>query len=150
MSFQEKNIAVSLATFVLIMGFYLASLLPLAQSGALAAGPVFRLWGIVAVLATVGTVALTIATHVASQAIERITTRAGRQITGLRDERDNLIDLRGTSVAYRVSSIGVALAMLTLVFGQPPLVMFTLIIFVGLAAQIIADLSRLYLYRKGV
>jgi hypothetical protein len=39
--------------------------------------------------------------------------------------------------------------MLTFVFGQPPLVMFTLLIFFGLVAQIIGDISRLYLYRKG-
>jgi hypothetical protein len=39
--------------------------------------------------------------------------------------------------------------MLTFAFGQPPLVMFTLLIFFGVVAQIIGDISRLYLYRRG-
>jgi hypothetical protein len=39
--------------------------------------------------------------------------------------------------------------MLTMVLGQPPLVMFNLLIFSGLTAQIFADLSRLLIYRRG-
>jgi hypothetical protein len=48
-----------------------------------------------------------------------------------------------------VSSLGVFFSMLTFVFGQPPLVMFTLLIFSGLVAQVTGDARRLYLYRKG-
>jgi hypothetical protein len=40
--------------------------------------------------------------------------------------------------------------MLTFAFGQPSLVMFSLLIFFGLVAQIIGDISRLVLYRRGV
>jgi hypothetical protein len=39
--------------------------------------------------------------------------------------------------------------MLTFVLGQPPLVMFTLLIFFGVVAQILGDISRLVLYRRG-
>jgi hypothetical protein len=39
--------------------------------------------------------------------------------------------------------------MLTFVFGQPPLVMFSLLIFFGVLAQIVADIWRLSLYRRG-
>jgi hypothetical protein len=39
--------------------------------------------------------------------------------------------------------------MLTFVLGQPPLVMFSLLIFFGLLAQIIGDTSRMILYRRG-
>jgi hypothetical protein len=39
--------------------------------------------------------------------------------------------------------------MLTYVLGQPPLVMFVLLILVGIVAQIIGDISRLVLYRRG-
>jgi hypothetical protein len=52
-------------------------------------------------------------------------------------------------VAYTFSSIGVALSMLTFVFDQPPLVMFSLLIFFGVLSQIVADITRLYLYRRG-
>jgi len=58
--------------------------------------------------------------------------------------------LKGTKVAYIISSIGVLLAMLTFVVGQPPLGMFTLLILAGILAQIAEDISRLVLYRRGV
>lgn len=149
MSFQEKNITASLANFALILAFYLARLFQLARGGNFEQGSVFRLWGIVVVLATVGTIAIMIVTHIASNVIHTIQTRDERPLSDVQDERDQLIDLRGTTIAYRVLSIGVALSMLTLVLGQPPLVMFALLIFSGLVAQIVADIARLYLYRRG-
>jgi hypothetical protein len=39
--------------------------------------------------------------------------------------------------------------MLTFALGQPPLVMFTLLIFFGVLAQVVGDISRLILYRRG-
>lgn len=149
MSFQEKNVAISLANFTLIFVFYLIRLFQLISSGTFTAEHVFWLWGIVVALATIGTIALTIFTHFAASVA--LTMRSGQErgVSGIQDERDTLIDLRGTSIAYRLSSIGVALAMLTLVLGQPPLVMFSLLICSGILAQIVADISRLYLYRRG-
>ena len=78
--------------------------------------------------------------------------RAGQEpsdVEDTEDERDQIIDLRGTKITYLVYSIGNLLSMLTFVFGQPPLVMFTLLILSGVVAQIIGDISRLYLYRRG-
>lgn len=150
MSFQEKNIAVSLATFTLIMGFFLISVIQMIQGEGLRGESVFWLWGKIAVLATFGTIGLTIATHVVGSVLRSIGARRELPIEHLTDERDEFITLKGTEVAYRAASIGTALAMLTLVFGQPPLVMFTLLIFFGILAQILADLARLYSYRQGV
>ena len=110
----------------------------------------FRLWGIVIVLAVIVTIAATILTHIVSAIIQAIKTKEEKpEIEDIKDERDQLIDLRGTKVTYTVSSIGVFLSMLTFALGQPPLVMFSLLIFFGVVAQIIGDISRLYLYRRG-
>ena len=150
MSFQEKNITVSLVNFTLILGFYLIRVFQMIQGGSFNPTNVFRLWGIVIVLAVVVTIFATILTHIVSAIIEAIRTgQEDPKIEDFEDERDKLIDLRGTKVTYFVSSIGVLFAMLTFVFGQPPLVMFTLLIFFGVVAQIIGDISRLYLYRRG-
>lgn len=150
MSFQEKNITVSLVSFTLILGFYLISLYRMIQDGGLNSSSVFRLWGIVIVLAIIFTIVATILTHIVSAIIEAIKTgEENPEMENIADERDKLIDLRGTKVTYFVSSIGVFLAMLTFVLGQPPLVMFTLLIFFGLVAQVIGDISRLLLYRRG-
>ena len=150
MSFQEKNITVSLVNFILILGFYLIRVLQMIQGGSFNSTNVFRLWGIVIVLAIVVTIFATILTQIVSVIIRAIKTgEENPKVEDLEDERDRLIDLRGTKVTYFVSSIGVFLAMLTFALGQPPLVMFTLLIFFGVVAQIIGDISRLYLYRKG-
>jgi len=149
MSFQEKNITVSLANFILILGLYLFRVFQMIQGGSFNSTNVFRLWGIVIVFASIVTIFATIITHIVSNIIQAIKTKEEPVIEDIQDERDRLIDLRGTKVTYFVSSIGGFLSMLTFVLGQPPLVMFTLLIFFGVVAQIIGDISRLYLYRRG-
>lgn len=149
MSFQEKNIAVSLVNFTLILGFYSIRVFLMIQSGTFNSTNMFRLWGITIALAIVVTIILTILTHIGSGIIHAIKTKEEPEIEDIQDERDRLIDLRGTRITYFVSSIGVFLSMLTFVFGQPPLVMFSLLILSGLVAQIIGDISRLILYRRG-
>jgi len=149
MSFQEKNITVSLVNFILILGVYIIRVFQMIQGGSFNSTNVFRLWGIVIALAILVTVFATILTHIVSNIIQAIKTREEPVIEDIADERDKLIDLRGTKITYFVSSIGVFLSMLTFALGQPPLVMFTLLIFFGVVAQIIGDISRLYLYRRG-
>jgi hypothetical protein len=151
MSFQEKNVTVSLVTFSLILGFFIISVFQMVQAEDFTSPNVFRLWGIVIVLAIAATVLGTILTHIVSAIIEAIKTgEEDPKVEDFEDERDKLVDLKGTKVAYIVSSIGVLLAMLTFVFGQPPLGMFTLIILTGILAQITGDISRLVLYRRGL
>ena len=149
MSFQAKNIAVTLSIFTLILGVYLVRMFQMIQSDSFTSTNVFWLWGIIALLAVIGTIIATIFTHIFGGIVHKIKTSEDPQFEDIQDERDQLIELRGTKVAYTISSIGVALSMLTFVLGQPPLVMFALLIFFGVLAQIVADIWRLYLYRRG-
>jgi len=150
MSFQQKNITVSLANFTLILGFYLIRVFQMVQDGSFNSANVFRLWGVIIVLAVVVTIFATILTHIVSAIIQAIKTGEQKpEVEDIQDERDQVIDLRGTKLTYLVSSIGAFLSMLTFVFGQPPLVMFTLLIFFGVLAQILGDVLRLVLYRRG-
>lgn len=150
MSFQQKNITVSLVNFTLILVFYLIRVIQMILTESFTSTNVFRLWGIIIGLAVVVTVIGTILTQIISAIIQAIKTgKEDPKIEDIQDERDQLIDLKGTRVTYTVSSIGVFLSMLTFAFGQPALVLFTLLIFFGVVAQIVGDISRLYLYRKG-
>ncbi len=150
MSYKEKNITVSLINFILILVFFLFRVFQMIRSGSFNSENVFRLWGIIVVLAVIVTVGATVLTIIVSAIIDAIKTgKKEPEIDDLQDERDRLIDLRGTKVTYLVSSIGGLLAMLTFVFGQSPLVMFTLFIFFGILAQVLGDISRLVLYRGG-
>ena len=150
MSYQEKNISASLVSFLLILGFYLIRVTQMYQQGSLNSSDVFRLWGIVIILGIVVTIIGTILTHIGSAIIQAIQTgEEDPEVDDTRDERDKLIDLRGTRVAYIVSSLGVVAAMLSFVFRQEALFMFNLLILSGLVAQITSDICRLYLYRRG-
>jgi hypothetical protein len=149
MSFQQRNITASLVSFTLILGFYLTRVVQMLQGGSFAPANIFRLWGITIALAIVATILLMILAHIGSGILQAIRTREEPNIEDIQDERDRLIDLRGTRISYVVSSFGALLSMLTFVFGQPPLVMFSLLIFSGLAAQIVGDISRLVIYRRG-
>ena len=75
MSFQEKNITVSLVNFVLILGFFLIGVFLMIQGGTFNSTNVFRLWGIVIVLAVVVTIFATILTHIVSAIIQAIKTQ---------------------------------------------------------------------------
>ena len=150
MSFQEKNVTVSLVNFSLILGFFLVRVLQMIQGGGFNSTNVFRLWGIVIALAVVVTIFATILTHIVSAIIYAIRTGEEKSnVEDIEDERDKLIDLRGTKLTYLLASIGSFLSMLTFVLGQPPLVMFTSLIFFGVLAQSLGDVLRLYLYRRG-
>jgi len=149
MSYQEKNITVSLVNFTLILGFYFIRVFQMIQGGSFNPTNVFRLWGIVIILGIVVTILGTILTHIVSAIIQAIKTKQEPDIRDIQDERDTIIDLRGTKITYIAYSIGVFLSMLTFALNQPPLVMFTLLVFFGLLAQVIGDISRLYLYRRG-
>lgn len=120
------------------------------QTESFTATNVFRLWAIVIVMAVIVTIIAMILTHIGSTIFQAIQTGEKHpKIEDFADERDKLIDLKGTKVTHTISSIGGLLAMLTFAFGQSPLVMFTLLIFFGVVAQIIGDASRLLLYRRG-
>jgi len=136
MSFQEKNVTVSLVNFSLILVFFLIRVFQMIQNDSFNSTNIFRLWGIIIVLAIIVTIAATILTHIISVIIEAIKTgEENPEIEDFEDERDKLIDLRGTKVTYLISSLGAFISMLTFTFGQPPLVMFTLLIFFGVVAQ---------------
>jgi len=150
MSFQEKNFTASLVTYSLILGYYLIRIFQLILGGNFNSTSVVRLWGFVIGFAIIGTILVAIFTHIISAITHVIQTgEEDPKIEDTKDERDQIIDLRGTKVTYTVSSLGVFLAMLTFVFGQPPLVMFSTLIFFGILSQIVGDISRLILYRRG-
>lgn len=150
MSYQEKNITVSLMSYLLILGFYLLNLVPMVQGAGLASGPVFSLWVTVIVAGIVVNIIASVLTTIGFSIVHVVKTKSNKSEPLIADERDKLISLKGYKNSYITFSIGVGLAMLTLVFNNPPLVMFSLLVLSGLVAEIVGDVSQIYLYRRGV
>jgi len=150
MSFKEKNIVVTLINFTLIELFLLIRVLVMTQSDTFTRENVFRMFGIIVFFAVVVTVIGIILANFGATIWEAIRTgEKDPDFEYFEDERDKSIDLRGTQATYTVSSLGSFIAMLAFIYGQSALVMFCLLIFFGLLAQIIGDVTRLALYRRG-
>ena len=149
MSYQEKNITVSLVSHLLIGVYYLANLFQMQQTGGLVSTRVFSLWAIVVAAIIIVNIIGSILTNIVLSIVHAIKTRSDQEERFIEDERDHLIGLKGDKVSHIAFSIGVLIAMLSFAFGQPPLVMFSLLILSSIVAEIIGDVSQLYLYRKG-
>jgi hypothetical protein len=122
----------------------------MATDGGLNSSGLFRLWGITIVLSIIVTIIGMILTHIVSAIVIAIQTGDDDpDIEDIKDERDEIIDLKGTKITYTITSIGSFFAMITFVLGQSPLVMFALLVFFGLVAQVVGDVTRLVIYRRG-
>ena len=149
MSERKVSISVSLVSTLLILGYYLVKLIPMFQQSDLIPDEVFRLAGIVIVASILLNIAGNIIANIVINIVHAIQTRSEKEVRLLEDERDKLIGLKGTQVSYIAFSLGVMVSMLTFVFAQPALVMFSLIIFFSLLAEIIGNLSQFYFDSQG-
>ena len=149
MSYQEKNITVSLVSYLLIVGYYLVNLFQMQQASGLVSTKVFSLWAIVIVATIIVNIIGNILTNILLSIVHAIKTGTEQAEKFIEDERDKLIGLKGSKVSYIAFSVGVLIAMLSFAFGQPPLVMFSLLILSSIVAEIIGDISQLYLYKRG-
>jgi hypothetical protein len=149
MSYQEKSIAVSLFSHLLIVVYYLVNLFQMQQADGLVSTKVFSLWAIVIVSTIIVNIIGNILTNILLSIVHAIKARTEQVEKFIEDERDKLIGLKGSKVSYITFSIGVLIAMLSFAFGQQPLVMFSLLILSSILAEIIGDISQLHLYRKG-
>ena len=149
MSTRKISIYVSLVSTLLILGYYLLNLIPMIRQGDLNSEEVFRLAAIVIIATIVLNIAGNILTMIVIHIIHAIQTRSDQEVRLIQDERDKLIGLKGAQVSYVAFSLGVLIALLTFVFGQPALLMFSLIVFFSLLAEICGDLAQLYFYSRG-
>jgi len=149
MSTRKISISVSLVSTLLILGYYLINLIPMFRQGDLNSEEVFRLAGIVIITSIVLNIFANILTMIIINIIHAIQTQSDKEVRMIEDERDKLIGLKGTQVSYIAFSLGVLVSMLMFVSGQPALVMFCLIIFFSLLAEICGDLAQFYFYSRG-
>jgi hypothetical protein len=149
MSYEEKNITVSLVSQSLIAVYYVINWFQIYQAGELTANRLFGLWAIVIAANITVTIIASILTNILLTIVEAIKSKKYEEPQFIADERDELIGLKGVRLSYFVFSIGVLISMLVFAFGHPPVMMVSLIIFFGVLAQIAGDLLRIYLYRRG-
>lgn len=145
MSYQEKNILVSLISTILVFGYYLMELISLGQQDTLNSTAVVDLM----VTIIIAMIVVNIVTHVVFNIINKMTTE--EQEPGFADELDKLIELKATRNSHYAFMIGFMLTILaSLVIEISLLVLFILVFFYLISSCIIGEISKLYLYRKGI
>lgn len=152
MSQQEKTITVSFMSHILILGYYLINLFQMMRNGELIATRLFGLWALVIVTIIIVNIIANILANIFLAILHAIKTQRAEEPPAsefIEDERDKLISLKGTRVSYITFSLGVLAAMLSFALGQPPLVMFSLLILSSILAEIFGDISQMIYYRRG-
>jgi hypothetical protein len=149
MSYQEKNITVSLVSYLLIVAYYLTNLFQMLQDGPLVSARLFSLWATVIVATIIVTIVASILTNIVLTIVEAIKAQKYEEPRFIADERDQLIELKGIRSSYITFSLGVLVSVLAFAFGQSPLVMISMIIFFAILAEIVGDIAQIYLYRRG-
>ena len=150
MSMNQRNTIVSLACFLLTLLYMGIRVIDMVQTETFALANVISLWITVTAAVIIITIVGTIAANIVYGIFYTIANqKEPEKPEYTTDERDNLIDLKGTKVAYLVNSLGVLAAMATFALNQPPLVMFTGIIAAALVSNIAGDVYRLTRYGRG-
>jgi len=150
MSYQEKNVTVALVSHLLILVYYLFNLLPIIQSGEWIASKLYALWLVVIGATILVTIIGSILTNIILSIFEAIRSQKYEDPRFITDERDHLIELKGIRIEYITYSIGVLLSIFVFIFGQPPLMMISLIFVFGILAEIAGDIAKITLYRRGL
>lgn len=147
MAFQERRALVSLAGTIAINVLYAAYMVERYPAGDAYSEEVFRFWGQFFVYLILVSIVAKIIIHIIFSILNTIVTQEAEP--GITDERDELIELRVSRNSQYAFIAGFVLAMLALVAGQPPSVMFILLLCAGLSSQIVGDASEFLYYSRG-
>lgn len=148
MSFQEKrSIAYIINTILVsvIYSLYMSQGYP--DSGDYSK-EVFRWWGAFFLILIPVSIVAKIIWHIIFSIINTIATQETEP--AFTDERDKLIELKAQMNAGYIFIVGVMLGMGSLVFDQPPAVMFTIFFGAGILSDVTSEILKFRYYRRGV
>lgn len=147
MSYQERNNIVSLFSMLIIAIFYTVRLFDMTEAQRSDAAQLLNLWVLFLVVTIISQIISHILTHILFTIISVVRTNEEEPLFA--DERDKLIELKGVRNSYYAFSIIVLIAMISVAMNKPPVVLFVILMYAGVMAQIVGDVSRIYLYRRG-
>jgi hypothetical protein len=107
----------------------------------------FKFWGKAFLILIPITIVTQIIVHIIFAIINKIVTKEDLETKS--DERDKLINLKAIRVSHWAFTAGFMISMIALTLGAPPYVMFIILISSGFISAIIAEISKIYFYRKG-
>ena len=148
MSFQEKRAFVTIVSSTLIFVLYSLIVFNRYNDVIINSPNDLKFWAkIILVFVPIAAFAQIIV-HIFFSIVNKIVTN--ENIPAFTDELDKLIELRATRISGYTFIIGFYLSMVTLVMGMQPYIMILTIIVSGYMASMLAEITKIWLYRKGV
>ncbi len=148
MSYQQKNIIVSLITTLVLFVVYYSYMSDYHQKGLLDGPGGLVLVGKSVLWLIAASIAMTIIVAILFNILFAIATN-DRNPSFTTDERDKLIDLKGLNVMLYVTGAGFILAMIALALGWQAWQVFMLIIASFALGDVSGNLSKMYFYSRG-
>lgn len=108
----------------------------------------FSFWGKAFLFMAPVMITAQIIIHIVFAIINKIVTN--EDIPAISDEMDKLIELKSLRVSHWIFAAGTFLAIGSQAFGVQPWIMFALLFSTGFIATILSDITKIYLYRKGL
>ena len=149
MSYQEKSTIVNIISTLLVSAFFWVYILQRYQAENPELMAIFKFWGTAFVTLIVLSIVANIIITIIFTIINTIVTKEEEDPLFV-DERDKLVELKGTRNACYLFSGGVVFAMVTLTLDIHPSMMFIILILSGMVGDIFGNMTRLYFYRRGV
>ena len=139
-SFKEKSIWVSLIITIVVFGYYFTRVFGiLNQSTGGTTEPIVLYIGVVIFM-----VILVIVSHILLAIIYT------KEANDFNDERDKLIELKGTRISYWILILGIFQAVAGLLMTKSPIMIANVLLLFFVIAAIVGDSVKLYYYRKGI
>jgi hypothetical protein len=148
MSSQEKKSVLTIISSILIIGLYSLYVFNRYHDQILNSPNDFKFWATIVIIfipvAIVGCIIIFILFSIINKIL------AKEDLPMMTDERDKLIELKAVRVSHWTFILGFFLSMLSQVIGMQPYVLFLTLVASGFAASIADEITKIYLYRKGV
>ena len=148
MSHQEKNTYTALASSLLLFGIYCWRIYILYQGGRFSGPDAASLLGKSFMLLVLIGIVAHIAIAIAFNFAHAVATRDPKPDFST-DERDRLIELKGSQAFLAVFAIGFIFAMGALALGAPPVAILFALIVAMFLGSIADDITKLFHYRRG-
>lgn len=140
MTFKEKSAWISFVTILLVFGWYFFNAFSLIAVGETHGGRMIHL-----LLVAMGTfIALEVVLHIAAAVL------APKDANPTTDERERLIALKATRIAFYVLVVGALLAAATLHHGADKFTMANAVLFAVVVAELTKYGSQILFFRRGV
>lgn len=148
MSYQEKRALVFLISSILILGLYGLYIFNTYHDTILAAPNDFKFWGKTFLILIPVSIVANIIIMIIFNIVNKILSN--EDIPAITDERDKLIELKSTQVSHWVFIFGFLFAMGSQAFGMQPYIMFITLMVSCFISSSAAEVTKIYLYRRGL